>query len=113
MCIGTKTDCVRSHGIGWPSFSHVEAYRGLIAGDEEYARVVSASSISFKRTFPWCHRDLDQEDMLSKLSKSRWSRHCVGFREGEVSGGEGRYVSAPKSISVASDVKMGWEISGR
>lgn len=48
MCIGTKTDCVRSHGIGWPSFSHVEAYRGLIASNEEDTCVISASSISFK-----------------------------------------------------------------
>lgn len=79
MYVSTKTYYVHSHSISWPSFSHVQTYRGLIASDKEYARIVSASSIGFKELSRGVHHDPDQEDTLSKLSKRRWSRHYVGF----------------------------------
>ena len=59
VCVGTETYYVGAHGISWPSFSHVKAYRGLIACNEEYACVISAASISFKDLPHGVHRDSD------------------------------------------------------
>lgn len=46
--VRVSCNCIGPHGTSSASLAHVETHRRSDAGDEEYACVVSASSVGFK-----------------------------------------------------------------